>query len=160
MMELRSLAMAALQWLLCSAGHDQVQKVTLIPRGQAKGLTWFIPGEDPSLLSKQQIFARIVSALGGRAAEEVIFGDPEVTTGASGDLQQVHSCPIPAVLHVLAVPLTLSASTGFGTCTSDVQQGSICLPSAVFSSSSAHRADACPRLLTMHIHNDLVHACR
>lgn len=72
-------------------GHDQVQKVTLIPRGQAKGLTWFIPGEDPSLLSKQQIFARIVSALGGRAAEEVIFGDPEVTTGASGDLQQVTS---------------------------------------------------------------------
>ena len=66
-----------------------MQKVTLIPRGQAKGLTWFIPGEDPSLLSKQQIFARIVSALGGRAAEEIIFGDPEVTTGASGDLQQV-----------------------------------------------------------------------
>jgi hypothetical protein len=46
-------------------------------------------GEDPSLISKQQIFARIVGALGGRAAEEVIFGDAEVTTGASGDLQQV-----------------------------------------------------------------------
>ncbi|PRW39337.1 ATP-dependent zinc metalloprotease FTSH chloroplastic [Chlorella sorokiniana] len=72
-------------------GHDPVQKVTLIPRGQAKGLTWFIPGEDPSLISKQQIFARIVGALGGRAAEEVIFGDAEVTTGASGDLQQVSS---------------------------------------------------------------------
>ena len=63
--------------------------MTLIPRGQAKGLTWFLPGEDPSLLSKQQIFARVVGALGGRAAEEVIFGDAEVTTGASGDLQQV-----------------------------------------------------------------------
>ena len=72
-------------------GHDPVQKVTLIPRGQAKGLTWFIPGEDPSLISKQQIFARVVGALGGRAAEEVIFGDAEVTTGASGDLQQVAS---------------------------------------------------------------------
>jgi hypothetical protein len=36
-------------------GHDPVQKVTLIPRGQAKGLTWFIPGEDPSLISKQQV---------------------------------------------------------------------------------------------------------
>lgn len=70
-------------------GHDPVQKVTLIPRGQAKGLTWFQPGEDPSLISKQQIMARIVGALGGRAAEEVIFGEPEVTTGASGDLQQV-----------------------------------------------------------------------
>ena len=70
-------------------GHDPVQKVTLVPRGQAKGLTWFIPGEDPSLISKQQIFARVVGALGGRAAEEVIFGHAEVTTGASGDLQQV-----------------------------------------------------------------------
>ncbi|CAL8470215.1 g9757 [Coccomyxa elongata] len=70
-------------------GHDAVQKVTLIPRGQARGLTWFIPGEDPTLISKQQIFARIVGALGGRAAEEVIFGDAEVTTGASSDLQQV-----------------------------------------------------------------------
>merc|ERR1712188_104771 len=70
-------------------GHDAVQKVTLIPRGQARGLTWFIPGEDPTLISKQQIFARIVGALGGRAAEEVVFGDSEITTGASGDLQQV-----------------------------------------------------------------------
>ncbi|KAL3686837.1 hypothetical protein R1sor_013146 [Riccia sorocarpa] len=72
-------------------GHDPVQKVTLIPRGQARGLTWFIPGDDPSLISKQQIFARIVGALGGRAAEEIIFGDAEVTTGASSDLQQVTS---------------------------------------------------------------------
>eukprot|EP00270_Netrium_digitus_P021660 TRINITY_DN940_c0_g1_i1.p1 TRINITY_DN940_c0_g1~~TRINITY_DN940_c0_g1_i1.p1 ORF type:complete len:696 (-),score=199.61 TRINITY_DN940_c0_g1_i1:158-2245(-) len=72
-------------------GHDPVQKVTLIPRGQARGLTWFIPGDDPTLISKQQIFARVVGALGGRAAEEVVFGDAEVTTGASGDLQQVTS---------------------------------------------------------------------
>jgi cell division protease FtsH len=70
-------------------GHDAVQKVTLIPRGQARGLTWFQPGDDPTLISKQQMFARIVGALGGRAAEEVIFGAPEVTTGASSDLQQV-----------------------------------------------------------------------
>ncbi|KAL3144023.1 ATP-dependent zinc metalloprotease FTSH 2, chloroplastic [Trebouxia sp. C0010 RCD-2024] len=72
-------------------GHDAVQKVTLIPRGQARGLTWFIPGEDPTLISKQQIFARIVGALGGRATEQVVFGDAEVTTGASSDLQQVTS---------------------------------------------------------------------
>eukprot|EP01026_Neomeris_dumetosa_P029137 TRINITY_DN2361_c0_g1_i3.p1 TRINITY_DN2361_c0_g1~~TRINITY_DN2361_c0_g1_i3.p1 ORF type:complete len:687 (-),score=140.31 TRINITY_DN2361_c0_g1_i3:231-2291(-) len=70
-------------------GHDAVQKVTLVPRGQARGLTWFLPGEDPTLLSKKQLFARLVGALGGRAAEEVIFGWPEVTTGAMGDLQQV-----------------------------------------------------------------------
>ncbi len=66
-----------------------MQKVTLIPRGQARGLTWFTPDEDPSLISKQQIMARIVGALGGRAAEQIIFGTPEVTTGASSDLQQV-----------------------------------------------------------------------
>lgn len=72
-------------------GHDAVQKVTLVPRGQARGLTWFIPGEDPTLISKQQIFARIVGALGGRATEEVVFGDAEVTTGAASDLQQVTS---------------------------------------------------------------------
>ncbi|KAK4487371.1 hypothetical protein RD792_006002, partial [Penstemon davidsonii] len=77
---------------VCAAlteGHDPVQKVTLIPRGQARGLTWFIPGEDPTLISKKQLFARIVGGLGGRAAEEVIFGEAEITTGAAGDLQQV-----------------------------------------------------------------------
>ncbi|XP_038890392.1 ATP-dependent zinc metalloprotease FTSH 6, chloroplastic isoform X1 [Benincasa hispida] len=70
-------------------GHDPVQKVTLIPRGQARGLTWFLPGEDPTLVSKKQLFARIVGGLGGRAAEDVIFGEPEITTGAAGDLLQV-----------------------------------------------------------------------
>ncbi|OWM73948.1 ATP-dependent zinc metalloprotease FTSH 6, chloroplastic [Punica granatum] len=70
-------------------GHDPLQKVTLIPRGQARGVTWFLPGEDPSLISKQQLFARIVGGLGGRATEEIVFGEPEITTGAAGDLQQV-----------------------------------------------------------------------
>jgi cell division protease FtsH len=71
--------------------HDPLQKVTLIPRGQAQGLTWFTPGEDQSLISRTQLRARISGALGGRAAEEVVFGDAEVTTGAGGDLQQVTS---------------------------------------------------------------------
>ncbi|XP_057981327.1 ATP-dependent zinc metalloprotease FTSH 2, chloroplastic-like [Malania oleifera] len=74
---------------LLTPGHDAVKKVTLIPRGQAQGLTWFILADDPTLISKQQLFARIVGGLGGRAAEEVIFGEPEVTTGAAGDLQQI-----------------------------------------------------------------------
>ena len=69
--------------------HDEVQKVTLIPRGQAKGLTWFAPNEDQMLISRAQICARIIAALGGRAAEETIFGASEVTTGAGNDLQQV-----------------------------------------------------------------------
>jgi cell division protease FtsH len=69
--------------------HDPVQKVTLIPRGQAQGLTWFMPSEDQTLISRAQILARIKGALGGRAAEDIIFGDAEVTTGAGNDLQQV-----------------------------------------------------------------------
>ncbi|MEH2139540.1 ATP-dependent zinc metalloprotease FtsH2 [Nostoc sp.] len=69
--------------------HDPVQKVTLIPRGQAQGLTWFTPNEEQGLISRSQLKARITGALGGRAAEEVIFGAAEVTTGAGGDLQQL-----------------------------------------------------------------------
>lgn len=114
--------------LLLATGHDAVQKVTLIPRGQARGLTWFIPGEDPTLISKQQIFARIVGALGGRATEQVVFGDAEVTTGASSDLQQVWGFAVllvsvsPALFgfylrnnscsHVLATLLGIAFSRG------------------------------------------------
>ncbi len=69
--------------------HDPVQKVTLIPRGQAQGLTWFTPDEEQGLITRGQLKARITGALGGRAAEDVIFGNAEVTTGAGNDLQQV-----------------------------------------------------------------------
>ncbi|WP_193919840.1 ATP-dependent zinc metalloprotease FtsH [Desmonostoc muscorum] len=69
--------------------HDPVQKVTLIPRGQALGLTWFTPNEEQGLISRSQLKARITATLGGRAAEEIVFGKPEVTTGAGDDLQKV-----------------------------------------------------------------------
>jgi cell division protease FtsH len=69
--------------------HDNVEKITLIPRGGAKGLTWFAPEEDQSLLSRSALLARIITTLAGRVTEQVVFGDPEVTTGASNDLQQV-----------------------------------------------------------------------
>jgi len=69
--------------------HDEVEKITVQPRGSAKGLTWFTPDEDQTLLSRSALLARIIGTLGGRAAEQVVFGDPEVTTGASSDLQQV-----------------------------------------------------------------------
>lgn len=71
------------------ANHDDVEKITLIPRGGAKGLTWFAPEEDQMLLSRSQLLARIITTLGGRVTEQVVFGNPEVTTGASNDLQQV-----------------------------------------------------------------------
>jgi len=69
--------------------HDEVEKITLIPRGGAKGLTWFTPEEDQGLVSRSYLLARIITTLAGRVTEQVVFGDPEVTTGASNDLQQV-----------------------------------------------------------------------
>jgi cell division protease FtsH len=69
--------------------HDEVEKITLIPRGGAKGLTWFTPEEDQMLLSRSRLLARIITTLGGRVTEKVVFGDQEITTGASNDLQQV-----------------------------------------------------------------------
>jgi cell division protease FtsH len=70
-------------------GHDPVEKVTLIPRGQAKGLTWFTPDEEQGLIARNQLLARIAGLLGGRAAEEMIFGHEEVTTGAGNDIERV-----------------------------------------------------------------------
>lgn len=72
-------------------GHDPVEKVTLIPRGQARGLTWFTPDEEQGLISRSQLFARVTGLLGGRAAEDVVFGDGEITTGAGNDIERVTS---------------------------------------------------------------------
>ena len=71
--------------------HDPVQKVTLVPRGQAQGLTWFSPDEEQTLVTRAQLKARIMGALGGRAAEDVVFGRQEITTGAGSDIQLVAS---------------------------------------------------------------------
>ncbi|MCL2925604.1 MAG: ATP-dependent zinc metalloprotease FtsH3 [Trichodesmium sp. MAG_R04] len=72
--------------------YDPVQKISIIPRGGAGGLTWFTPSEDrmdSGLYSRVYLQNQMAVALGGRIAEEIIFGDEEVTTGASNDLQQV-----------------------------------------------------------------------
>ncbi len=74
-----------------SPDHDPLEKVTLIPRGQAKGITWYTPDEEQGLITRSQILARIASTLGGRAAEEIVFGDAEITTGAGNDLEKVTS---------------------------------------------------------------------
>jgi cell division protease FtsH len=66
---------------------DPVQKVTIVGRGQAGGITWFRPDEDRTLMSRKKILATLAYALGGRAAEEAIFDD--ITSGASGDFEQV-----------------------------------------------------------------------
>ncbi|MBH8560829.1 ATP-dependent zinc metalloprotease FtsH3 [Nostoc sp. CENA67] len=72
--------------------YDPVQKISIIPRGRAGGLTWFTPSEDrmdTGLYSRAYLENQMAVALGGRLAEELIFGEEEVTTGASNDLQQV-----------------------------------------------------------------------
>ncbi len=72
--------------------YDPVQKISIIPRGRAGGLTWFTPSEErmeSGLYSRSYLQNQMAVALGGRIAEEIIFGDEEVTTGASNDLQQV-----------------------------------------------------------------------
>ena len=72
--------------------YDSVQKISIIPRGQAGGLTWFTPSEDrmdTGLYSRSYLENQMAVALGGRIAEELVFGEEEVTTGASNDLQQV-----------------------------------------------------------------------
>lgn len=71
--------------------HSEVEKITITPRGSSKGLTWFIAEEEQNLLSRAEILAKIISTLGGRAAEQVVFGDTEVTTGVTVDLQSVTS---------------------------------------------------------------------
>src|SRR5260221_1913487 len=68
------------------AGNDAGHKVSIIPRGAALGVTMFLPVEDRHLMTKSQTLARIAMALGGRVAEEAVFG--EITTGASDDIKR------------------------------------------------------------------------
>merc|ERR1711959_499945 len=72
--------------------YDPVAKISIVPRGAAGGLTFFAPSEErleSGLYSKSYLMNQMAVALGGRIAEELIFGDDNVTTGASGDFQQV-----------------------------------------------------------------------
>jgi cell division protease FtsH len=68
--------------------HDPVHKVSIIPRGRALGVTMFLPEEDRHSYSKQRLESQISSMMGGRLAEELIFGVDAVTTGASNDIQR------------------------------------------------------------------------
>jgi cell division protease FtsH len=75
--------------------YDQVQKITIIPRSNgAGGLTFFAPQEsrlESGMYSRQYLESQLAVALGGRVAEELIYGEDYVTTGASNDIQQVAS---------------------------------------------------------------------
>jgi cell division protease FtsH len=131
--------------------HDPVQKVTLVPRGQARGLTWFTPGEDQSLISRAQILARITGALGGRAAEEVVFGDAEVTTGAGNDLQQVTGMARQMVTRFGMSdlgPVSLESQTG------EVFLGRDWMTRSEYSEEIASRIDAQVRSIVEHCYDE------
>tara|TARA_Y100000389_G_scaffold112536_1_gene109567 strand:- start:41 stop:1549 length:1509 start_codon:yes stop_codon:yes gene_type:complete len=74
--------------------YDTVRKVSIIPRGGAGGVTFFQPSEEnaeSAMYTKEYLISQITVALGGRAAEEIIYGKSRITTGASGDYAQVYT---------------------------------------------------------------------
>ena len=66
--------------------HDPVSQITVVPRGRALGATWSFPREESTHMTRNEMYEQIVSLLGGRVAEELVFGD--VTTGASNDIDR------------------------------------------------------------------------
>jgi cell division protease FtsH len=72
---------------MLTPGADPVRKISIIPRGQALGVTFAAPDADRFSYSRDELLAKVKVALGGRAAEEVVFGEP--TTGAESDIQQL-----------------------------------------------------------------------
>ncbi|WP_040439892.1 ATP-dependent zinc metalloprotease FtsH [Algicola sagamiensis] len=68
--------------------HDPVYKVSIIPRGRALGVTMYLPEQDRVSHSKQHLESMISSLFGGRLAEEIIYGEEKVTTGASNDIER------------------------------------------------------------------------
>jgi cell division protease FtsH len=72
---------------MLTPGADPVRKISIIPRGQALGVTFSAPDADRYNYTRKELEAKIKVSLGGRAAEEVVFGD--ITTGAESDIQQL-----------------------------------------------------------------------
>jgi cell division protease FtsH len=73
--------------------YDLVRKVSIIPRGDAGGVTFFQPSDEnaeSAMYTKEYLTSQITVALGGRAAEEIVYGPERITTGASGDFAQVY----------------------------------------------------------------------
>ena len=68
---------------------DPLHKVSIIPRGMALGVTMVLPEKDHLTMKKSQILDRITMTLGGRVAEEIVYGKDSITTGASNDLEKV-----------------------------------------------------------------------
>ena len=73
---------------LLTEGADPIHKATIMPRGRALGMVMQLPDGDQTSMSRKQMLARLVVCMGGRVAEEIVFGDDNVTSGASNDIQQ------------------------------------------------------------------------
>ncbi|KAK9672505.1 hypothetical protein RND81_12G104600 [Saponaria officinalis] len=73
---------------LNTEGAHPIHKATILPRGSALGMVTQLPSDDETSVSKKQLLARLDVCMGGRVAEELIFGEDHVTTGASSDLNQ------------------------------------------------------------------------
>ncbi len=71
-----------------SPGHDPVYKITVIPRDRALGVTMYLPEEDKYSTDHEKLDAQLVSLMGGRAAEEEVYGERKISTGASNDLER------------------------------------------------------------------------
>ena len=69
--------------------HDPVHKVTIIPRGRALGVTFYLPERDQLSVTKTKYISMIASAMGGKVAEELVFGREQVTSGAASDIQHI-----------------------------------------------------------------------
>ncbi|MDP2690967.1 MAG: ATP-dependent zinc metalloprotease FtsH [bacterium] len=67
---------------------DPVHKISIVSRGMALGVTWFLPDRDSVLKSRKKFESELVSLMGGRAAEDITFGSASVTTGASNDMEK------------------------------------------------------------------------
>lgn len=98
--------------------HDPVHKVSIIPRGRALGVTMYLPEEDRLSYSKRRLESQLSSLFGGRIAEELIFGEDSVTTGASNDIQRATELATNMVrkwgLSSVVGPLAFSEEEGGG----------------------------------------------
>ncbi len=98
--------------------HDPVHKVSIIPRGRALGVTMYLPEEDRLSYSKRRLESQLASLFGGRVAEELIYGDDSVTTGASNDIKRATELATNMVkkwgLSAIVGPLSFAEEEGSG----------------------------------------------
>ena len=128
--------------------HDPVYKVSIIPRGRALGVTVFLPEEDRYSYSKQRLESQISSLFGGRIAEELIFGNEFVTTGASNDIQRATE-----IAHKMVTKWGLSDKLGplqYGEEEGEVFLGHSVTQHKRFSGKTAQLIDECVREIIDH----------